>query len=50
MPCVRCARCGLETFTVARWSGVDHGSGGDAVLPASRRIAGARGRREVVSW
>jgi hypothetical protein len=49
MPYVRCARCGLETFTVARWSGVDHCTGCDAVLPASRRIAGAHRDRRMAA-
>jgi hypothetical protein len=33
MPYVTCPRCGLHTFTAARWSNVDHCDRCDAELP-----------------
>ena len=37
MPYVRCPRCGLHTFSAARWSGVEHCGRCDAELPRPAR-------------
>ena len=42
MPYVHCPRCGLRTYSAARWSHVDHCAGCDEVLarlPAKRLTA-----------
>jgi hypothetical protein len=47
MPYVRCPGCGLEAFSAARWSSVDHCTRCGTVLPPVRRITGSSRTRRA---